>query len=339
MSTDALITEPAEHESFAPPAWLANSHFQSIWPSLKLRRPLLAQRSRALLAASRDTIVDCGDNVRLLGHESLQTTLDRPASRNLVILLHGWEGSADSLYVLSLGGYLFELGCDVFRLNLRDHGPSHHLNEDIFHSGRIAEVVGAVEAISRRYPERRLGIAGFSLGGNFALRVAVRAHARNLPLARAVAVSPVLRPTSTLDVLERGWFVYRQYFIRKWKRSLAIKQQLFPRRFDFADILAQQSITTMTEYLVERYSEYGNLTEYLDSYAIIGERLADLRVPSEILFALDDPIIPAADLRSLATSPHLKITAMPHGGHCGFTDRLRGESWADRRAARALLED
>src|SRR5262249_26428274 len=152
------------------------AHFQSIWPGLKLRRPLLAQRARLLLDASRDTIVDCGDNVRLLGHESLQTTLGRPESKHLTILIHGWEGNADSLYVLSLGGYLFELGSDVFRLNLRDHGPSHHLNEDIFHSGRIAEVVGAVEAIAKRYPTRRLSIAGFSLGGNFALRVAVRAH-------------------------------------------------------------------------------------------------------------------------------------------------------------------
>jgi predicted alpha/beta-fold hydrolase len=140
-------------------------------------------------------------------------------------------------------------------------------------------------------------------------------------------------------VLESGWFVYRHYFIRKWKRSLALKQQLFPRRFDFTGILGQQSITTMTEHLVERYSEYGNLEEYLDSYAIVGDRLAGLRVPSEIVFALDDPIIPAADLHSLASTPYLSVTAVPRGGHCGFTDRLRGESWADRRAARALLQD
>jgi uncharacterized protein len=337
MSIPAPAPSLQPPTDFIPPTWLANRHVQSVWPSLKLRRPLLAKRARALLAASRDLIVDCGDGVRLLGHESLQSALGRPPGRDLVILLHGWEGSADSLYVLSLGSYLFELGCDVFRLNFRDHGPSHHLNEDIFHSGRIAEVVGAVKRLSRRYADHRLSIAGFSLGGNFALRVAARAHTHQIPLQQAIAVCPVLRPHSTLEVLERGSFVYRQYFIRKWKRSLAIKQQLFPRRFDFREILASSSITTMTQKLVAGYSDYDSLDAYLDSYSIIGDRLGDLRVPSKALIALDDPIIPSSDYSRLAASPHLQIVAMPHGGHCGFTDRLRGESWADRQIAHWLL--
>ena len=117
----------------------------------------------------------------MLGHYSSQVAAGRPQARDLVILLHGWEGSADSMYVLSLGSYLFELGCDVYRLNFRDHGPSHHLNEEIFHSCRLDEVVGAVRAIQRALRSTRRS-TGFSLGGNFALRVAARAgrghHAR-----------------------------------------------------------------------------------------------------------------------------------------------------------------
>src|SRR5690606_39979828 len=87
--------------TFAPPRWLANAHLQSILPSLKLRRPLLARRARDLLAASETQTVECGDGVRLLGHQATQTALGRPPARDLVILLHGWEGSADSLYVRS----------------------------------------------------------------------------------------------------------------------------------------------------------------------------------------------------------------------------------------------
>ena len=68
------------------------------------------------------------------------------------MLLHGWEGSSDSLYLLSLAQPLFEAGYDVARLNLRDHGDSHHLNEEIFHSCRIAEVVGAVRGLHAHAP-------------------------------------------------------------------------------------------------------------------------------------------------------------------------------------------
>jgi predicted alpha/beta-fold hydrolase len=244
--------------------------------------------------------------------------------------MHGWEGSADSSYVLSLGAHLFELGCDVVRLNFRDHGPSHHLNKELFHSCRLDEVVGAVLSIQRMLPEARLTLAGFSLGGNFALRVAARAHGAGLRVARAIAVCPVLKPHSTMDVLESGSFLYRWYFISKWKQSLKLKQRLFPDAYDFEYILAQRSIRVMTQIMVEKYSEFADIDAYLHGYAITGEVLANLTVPSHILLSLDDPLIPAQDLQYLARNPHLHIETVPYGGHCGFMDRFFRESWADR---------
>ena len=95
------------------------------------------------------------------------------------MLLHGWEGSADSLYVLSLAQQLFEQGFSVVRLNLRDHGETHHLNRELFHSCRLPEVVGAVGGAAALYlGGRPLQLVGFSLGGNFMLRVAAQARCR-----------------------------------------------------------------------------------------------------------------------------------------------------------------
>lgn len=338
--TDSL-TAPLPHErpsdaSFNPPSWLANPHVQSVVPSLRLWRPWLMRRARELLACSQDEILDCGDGVRLLGHYSSRERAGHEAARDLVILLHGWEGHADSHYVLSLGSHLFGRGCDVFRLNFRDHGPTHHLNKDIFHSCRLDEVVGAVRAIQQLHPQKRLSLAGFSLGGNFTLRVAARAPAAGIRLERAIGVCPVLRPHTTMDILENGPFFYHQYFIGKWKNSLRIKQSLFPGHFDFRSIFEQSSLRTMTEILVERYSEFASLDDYLNGYAIVGNVLGRLEVPSHILFALDDPIIPASDLKDLARTSHLHIEAIPHGGHCGFMDRFNAESWADRQIARLL---
>ncbi len=323
-------------QHFAPPSWLANAHVQSILPSLTLRRPWLMHRARELLACSQAQIVECGAGVRLLGCYSSQAAAGRAPAREVAVLLHGWEGSADSLYVLSLGAHLFNLGCDVYRLNFRDHGPSHHLNEDIFHSCRLDEVVGAVSSLQRAFPQLDMTLAGFSLGGNFALRVAARAPRVGLKLSQAIAVCPVLRPHSTMDVLENGWFVYHQHFIAKWKRSLRIKQQCFPQRFDFGGILGERSLRRMTERLVLEHSEFPDLDAYLNGYSIVGDVLAELTVPSHILFSLDDPIIPAADLTRVARSPNLQIITAPHGGHCGFMDQLGRESWADRQIAQLM---
>lgn len=317
---------------FLPPAWLRNQHLQSILPTSRVRRPWVMGRVRPLLDASRATVLDCGAGVRLSGFHARH---EPGAGRPLVVLLHGWEGSAQSLYVLSLGSHLFAQGYDIFRLNFRDHGESHALNPGIFHSCRIDEVVGAVARL-RALRSGPLLVGGFSLGGNFALRVAARAPAAGINLEAAFAVCPVLSPQHTMATLERGWFVYREYFIAKWKRSLREKQRLFPDRYDLSDILRQRSLTAMTDCMVRRYTEYPDLDAYLTGYSIVQGALDDLKVRSHVLIAEDDPIIPAHDAALLPRIAALALTRSRFGGHCGFLDHLGSESWVNNWVALAL---
>jgi predicted alpha/beta-fold hydrolase len=323
-------------ETFAPPVRLRNAHVQSIYPSLPMRRPAVERRSRPLLDASTDVLLDCGDGVRLLAHHATQERLGRPAARRLVVLLHGWEGSAQSLYVLSLGQYLLDEGFDVVRLNLRDHGESHHLNQELFHSCRIAEVVGAVHRIQQLNPDRELHLAGFSLGGNFSLRVGARARDAGIELARIVAVCPVLDPAHTLVALESGSPIYRRYFVWKWRRSLRKKQEAWPQAFDLSDVIQLDNLTDMTDVLVRHYAAYPSLDTYLRGYAVVGDALAPLEVPTRIIAAADDPIIPASDLQSIARPRSLEVTLTRYGGHCGYYSGGGGPTWIEREILATL---
>jgi len=327
---------PPGDVDFRPPPWLGSPHLQSIVPSLPLRRRAVERRCRALLDASVPEVLDCDDGVRLLAHRATQQRLGRSTAARLVVLLHGWEGSADSLYVLSLGQLLLDRGFDVVRLNLRDHGDSHHLNAGIFHSCRIAEVVGAVRRLQDLDPGMGLNLAGFSLGGNFFLRVGARAEAAGLRLERIVAVCPVLDPEHTLQRLERGWVLYRQYFIWKWRRSLRKKQAAWPQLYDLSEALALDTLTDMTEHLVCFYGGFPSLTDYLRGYAIVDDALASLVHPTRIIAAADDPIIPAADLVRLARPASLEITCSARGGHCGFYDGGVGSTWLEREVLATL---
>ncbi|HXQ31967.1 MAG TPA: alpha/beta fold hydrolase [Steroidobacteraceae bacterium] len=318
--------------AFEPPFWLANRHLQSILPSSPSRRAFVARRAARLTAASRELLIDCGDGVRLHGHYAGQPG----GARNLVLLVHGWEGSAEAQYVLSAGQYLYARGFEVFRLNLRDHGPTHRLNPELFHSCRIAEVVGAVRSVQELFPDRALSLVGHSLGGNFALRVAVRAPAAGIRLRQVVAICPVLDPQHTLGQLERGLWIYRNYFVLKWRSSLQLKHEAWPDLYDLDELMEHRNLTRMTEDLVLRYTDFPDLVSYLNGYAIVGDRLAGLEVPARIIAALDDPIIPAGDLARLARPPSLRITVTRKGGHCGFLETLTGESWADRQVHETL---
>jgi hypothetical protein len=330
------IPSDADTGDFDPPGWLRNPHLQSIVPSLPLRRPQVRHRCRTLLEASAAEVIDCGDGVRLLAHRATQVALGRAAARRLVVLLHGWEGSSDSLYVLTLGELLIERGYDVVRLNLRDHGDSHHLNPEIFHSCRIAEVVGAVQRLQALSPQQRLSLVGFSLGGNFCLRVGARAAAAGLDIEQIVAVCPVLDPEHTLVQLERGFALYRRYFIWKWRRSLRRKQAAWPQLYDLGKALTLDTLTEMTEHLVCTYGGFPSLREYLHGYAIVDDALATLVPPARIISAADDPIIPVADLARLARPAALGITCTSHGGHCGFYEGGHGSTWLEREVLATL---
>lgn len=329
---------PAKERSlpFRPSFWLRGPNLQSIFPSLSLRKPLVRRRCAALLNSSEPVLLECGEGVRLLGHFAAARTagsvekISADFKRRLVIILHGWEGSSDSMYVVCLGQYLLERGFDVFRLNLRDHGESHHLNRDIFHSCRLAEVRGAVSRLAQLYPDHWRGIVGFSLGGNFALRIGASPELGSHELSRIVAVSPVLDPQSTLQALEAGLPLYRRYFIDKWQRSLLKKQHAWPGQYDFTHLSQLRDLTRMTEDLVLQHTDFATLAQYLQGYAITGEVLRSLQVPSHIIASKDDPIIPAQDLGRLHSHRELQITLTEHGGHCGFRDSLIGDGWLDR---------
>jgi predicted alpha/beta-fold hydrolase len=339
--TEASVLPTGANLEFVPPRRLRHHHLQSIYPSLPTRRRAVVRRCAALLGAASDVLVDAGEGVRLLAHVSTQTQLGRAPSDRLAVLLHGWEGSGQSLYLLSLGQALLEAGYDVARLNFRDHGDSHHLNEEIFHSCRIAEVVGAVRSLQRMHPRQRLCIAGFSLGGNFSLRVGARAAAAGIDVSRIVAVCPVLDPEHTLARLESGWALYREYFVWKWRRSLRRKQQAWPGVYaSLDDILKLGNLTDMTDQLACRYGGFPSLQEYLRGYAIVGPALEPLAESPNARFRLiaaaDDPICPASDLERVARPPNLAFTVTRFGGHCGFYDGSPGPSWIEREVLKSF---
>jgi predicted alpha/beta-fold hydrolase len=317
---------PHAAHSFDPPVGLRHRHVQSLLAGWPWRQHWLRRRAAGLLVNSRDEIVDCGADVRLLGHYSPQ----REAAKGLAILLHGWEGSAAASYVVSVGGLLHDAGYDVFRLNFRDHGETFALNRDLFHSCRIDEVVGALAAITARHRADRTFVIGHSLGGNFALRAAARAPGAGISLTKVVAICPVLRPASTMRALEEGLWVYRQYFLRRWRRSLLAKAACFPELYDFGDLRRFPTLTATTEFFATRYARFPDLDSYLNGYAITGEALARLAVPARLIAAADDPVIPIEDLEHLARTPALTIDVVPHGGHCAFLEDYRLQSWLDR---------
>ena len=276
----------------------------------------------------------CDDGIRLQG---FLNQANATASKGLVILIHGWEGSAESTYMLSMATTLLRQGMDVFRLNLRDHGDTHHLNREFFNATLLAEVISGLENLQSRVRYSEYTLVGFSLGGNIAARVAAASQSRALHLSRMIGFCPVLHSADCNKQLSKpGNYLYDQYFVKKWKRSIRRKLEHFPE-YDFAENLTQmRSMDQMNREFVPRITEFKDMESYFEAYKIAGKVMRDTICPCHLHWSRDDMIVTPGAIADLANNPGLYLTVTDKGGHCGYLSNWRFESWMDYRVLELL---
>ncbi|WP_162261886.1 YheT family hydrolase [Legionella adelaidensis] len=310
---------------FNPSLFIRNKHFQTIFSSKSA--PVVGNMVKN--AQYVPIKVRTHEEVHLSGYYSAQIN-KKP--KGLVIQLHGWLGSDSSTYMIGRGESLYQKGYDVFRLNMRDHGTSLPLNKGLFHGGLLKEAFQAVKYIAETKPELPVYIIGFSMGGSFALRMAWQQSIENLTiknLQKVISVCPSVDPAKVTDAIDKS-IIYRNYFCKKWKTNLREKQRCFPELYDFSNFLTLKSCREMTVELIKKYSDYGNIDEYFADYSFSVEKLQEVRVPTIILTAADDPVIPVESFQKLKNlNPHVTIYVTEYGGHVGYVKALSGDSWLD----------
>jgi uncharacterized protein len=174
-------------------------------------------------------------------------------------------------------------------------------------------------------------VVGFSLGGNFSLRVGLHGPARDVAPELAVGICPAINPGATLQALDQGPRLFHAYFLKKWRRTLQAKAAAWPEHYDFSDVMGLTSFLDITARFVERYTEYGALDKYLAAYTLTPDVLQAAKTPLAIITAQDDPVVPYADFGGIRDRDGLRFLAPKYGGHCGFVENFRLRSWAEKR--------
>ena len=327
MFSENAETSINNFHDFTPAIGLTNPNLQTIFSSA-IRKIIIPRTEAEFLNAGQEEIINL-DNVRL------QIERDKPANNEplgLIMIIPGWLGHSKSSYVVSLAKKLVDARFEVVRITLRDHGETCHLNSGLFHSAETQEVVDLIEKLAEdfkvRHPNRggdlTTGLVGFSMGGNFALRVA-----RQFPSVKTLAISPSLSPQKTIQKIENSQ-IYRPYFINKWRKIFRDKQRHFPDLYDFSYAMKQRSIITLTKYFIEEFTSFESVDSYCDAYDLCGSRLEG--VNAHILASLDDPVVPTSDIDELPPSVTRKMTK--RGGHTAFIENWALESWSDSYAER-----
>jgi uncharacterized protein len=259
-----------------------------------------------------------------------------------VVLLHGLEGSSQGHYMRGMAEKAWRRGCHVVRLNHRNCGGTEHLSPTLYHSGLTADLRAVLHELHDRDGLTRIGLAGYSMGGNIALKLMgesapINAGAPPLPMVKAVcAVSPPIDLAACMTAMESlDNRLYEWNFLRTLRARLRRKAALFPDRYATDHLQRTWSIRRFDDLYTSQGFGYRDAADYYFHCSAL--RVIDrITCPTLILTAADDPFVPAAmfDAPALRANRHIALCVTPHGGHCGFVERARQDDgyYAERVA-------
>lgn len=285
--------------------------------------------------ASEDThplepvIYDTEPGVRVLVHQQ-KTRLAEPKGHLLII--HGLEGSSSSGYVRSLSHDALHAGFHVHRFNMRSCGGTLHLALSNYHSGQTADALAVIHKI-RQNSTLPVFLAGFSLGGNVALKLAGELGDRGPEvLSGVVAVStPIDLEACARRIDHPSNVVYQRRFLIALKRRIRERHLQAPDQYTLEHLNKVRSIYDFDDFYTARLFQFGRAADYYRTQSA-RNFLERIRVPALLIQAQDDPMIPfeVYDLPVFRENPALTLLTTAHGGHVGFIARHRPRFWIDR---------
>ncbi len=256
-----------------------------------------------------------------------------------LILVHGLEGSSAAGYARSLAQAALQAGCATHRFNMRSCGGTEHVSgRTLYHSGQTSDLLAVIRQLPRSSP---VFLAGFSLGGNVVLKLA-----GELGFAAQDVIAGVMATSTPIDLAacvrqldRRSNLIYARRFVTRLKQRVRDKERLTPGLFDLSGLPRVRNIYEFDDRFTAQAFGFGGADNYYATQSS-NQFLDRIRVPTLVVQAKDDPLIPFAvyDHPAFASNPYLRLLATEHGGHLGFISKTKPRFWLDQVLVNWMLE-
>jgi predicted alpha/beta-fold hydrolase len=317
---ECLVVPP-----FRPHPLVRGAHAQTV-----VGRYLSGDRER-LAAAPHEIALP--DSDRLVVLES--TPPGWRGTEPTALLVHGLAGCADAAYMVRVARRLLRRGIRVVRMNLRGSGAGFGLARGVYHAGRSDDLREVITWLNARDGGSPIGLVGFSLGANLALKLAV--EDADQPAAGLDCVLAANPPIDLVASARRMKRLVNRLYSWNFARWLRRTVERLHRRFPELGRPKLDGVTTLYDF-DDRYTAprngFASADDYYERCSLSGT-LARVRVPGLIVHALDDPFIAPEPFLAMTRSPSLSLELVAHGGHMGY---LSCDSWqGDHRWLEARL--
>jgi hypothetical protein len=335
-----------EATPFVPRKFLSNGHMQTIAGNFLRRVNLLPEATAEFVEVSAATGTQAASEVLCECHWQAKEVR---AERLTAILVHGLEGSSDSQYVVGNANKLWRAGANVVRMNMRNCGGSGYemarRTPTLYHSGLSGDVDRVMRHFIAREGLERVGLVGYSMGGNLVMKLVGELGADAPRELRAVVgVSPAIDLDASATALHRVENrLYERRFVRRLLERFRQKAMLFPQMYDARRSAGVGSVREFDERITAFYSGFASAADYY--FRAAAARVVDkIALPALIVQALDDPFVHITPETRAAIKGNRCITLLEteHGGHCAFLAKADGASgddgyWAETTLVRFLL--
>lgn len=250
------------------------------------------------------------------------------SDRNVIVLVHGLGGSHESGYMVRCSAKLRAAGARVFRMDLRGCGAGIGLARHPLHAGRSEDLAAVIDYVRRECPSSAIHVVGFSMGANIALKLAGEQGAA-AKLASVMAVSPPIDLAMCTRHIARGLSrVYDRRFVRSLVKHVRQRMAAVPDGLYRPLVPHPRRLIEFDSLFTAPLSGFADVDDYY-ARASSNTVLARISVPTLIITAASDPIVPVGSFERASFSPTTQLAIAPCGGHLGFIS-ARGLD-ADRR--------
>lgn len=297
--------------TFLAASWARGGHLQTILGSY-IPHPLRGAPTVDHLAPTTH-----GDHLVLFDSCPPQWKLgDR-----LVLLAHGLGGCANSPYVRRMAGRLYQKGIRAIRLNLRGAGVGFAHAKQVGHAGRSEDIAAALQFVVEQAPDSPIAAVGYSMGGNLLLKHFGELGETHPQVDRVLAVAPPIDLITCMkNMLFRDGWVYDRPFVktltkfakRRERELKGAPHRPLPRHV--------KKLMDFDDHYTAPLSGFKDALEYYE-YASSKRLIDKIRVPTTIVAADDDPLIPPDIFQEIANKQFVEVFITRSGGHLGYLSR------------------
>jgi len=315
--------------SFKPNFLLKNKHVNTLYRFLFSTTRVNFKRKR----------IETNDN------DFIDLDFSKVNSDNIVIIIHGLEGSSSSNYMQTVTETLNNANIDVVAFNMRGCSGEPNRLLSSYHSGKTEDLLRVIQFLENNYNYHQIHIVGYSLGGNLTIKF-MGEFANKMPKSvfSAVGISVPCDLKGSVEAISKVENrIYMNGFLKTLKAKAKQKSEKFPEaNISLLDINKAKDFYVFDDLFTAPINGFIDADDYWQKSSC-KQFIKYINLPTMLISAKDDPFLneDCFPIQESIANDYFTFLQTEYGGHLGFVTgfKLKKQRWIENKILDFIVEN